>query len=686
MSFPSSMNPTTRPIHVSNAESSVHASGTRPPKRICLILIVVCFSLAVTACNGAQILLPIPAATPSFTATATLAPSTATPTPAPSATPTPAPTATPTPGILSSAQIFDLISPAVVFIDTPAGTGSGVLIHDGYIVTNSHVVWPFEKVRVVFPDGSEYLDAPVLHWDLLGDLAVIGPIETDTAPIDLVDGEALATGSEVFLIGYPGEVDEFPQPTITRGLISRLRQWAPTEVTYFQTDATIGGGQSGGILVSQLGDVIGISGFSFSDAGFGLVASASDVLPRVESLIAGDSVAGLGNRRAPLEGGKKRHEFVSVQHEWDSRVYVISEPIDTEVKIKVDAQSGDVGFMVLDVYGRTQVYGDRGYAGAETGEFVTDLDAPYFVVVYRNSWHGLAMTVEASHELIPYVDLDDNRGFPKERAVVGHLDYPGDVDYFTLPLREGETVNILADSILVDPYLVIGRPGDEEEQLVVDNDSGGGVFGDNAELTFKAPISAVYLVIVRDVTGYQTGGYSLQVREPYAGAPTPMAPKPTATPIHSEFGPMAEYRSDVAPFGIQYPARWTNDRARMGDWQVFCSMATACFVGDGALVIMEEKLSVLGNPTVEEYVDLYLKALEKSVLDFELLSREKFTTAKGLAGEVIAIDVGGLFESRRFVYVHEGIGFNATFIIPNDSRDDLLPLIEYSFGTFEITD
>ncbi len=78
----------------------------------------------------------------------------------------------------------------------------------------------FDSVRVVFPDGAEHLAAPVINWDLMADLAVIGPIDSTADVATLVDGEDLTVGSDVFLIGYPGEVQEFPQPTITRGIIS----------------------------------------------------------------------------------------------------------------------------------------------------------------------------------------------------------------------------------------------------------------------------------------------------------------------------------------------------------------------------------------------------------------------------------------------------------------------------------
>ncbi len=194
-----------------------------------------------------------------------------------------------------------------------------MLIEDGYAVSNAHVVWPFRAVRVVFPDGSEVLDAPVLNWDLIADLAVIGAMQAAINPATLVNGEDLAIGSEVFLRGYPGEPEPFPQPTLTRGLISRLREWEPIQLTYFQTDAPIARGQSGGVLVSENSDVIGISGFFFTEARFGLIASAADVLPRIRSLIAGQDVAQLGERVLPLAEGVRADEF-RLDHEWDSKI------------------------------------------------------------------------------------------------------------------------------------------------------------------------------------------------------------------------------------------------------------------------------------------------------------------------------------------------------------------------------
>ena len=63
------------------------------------------------------------------------------------------------------------------------------------MVTNAHVVWPYQNARIVFPDGTEHLDVPVLNSDLTGDLAALGPLDTRIEPVALEDGEHLSIGS-----------------------------------------------------------------------------------------------------------------------------------------------------------------------------------------------------------------------------------------------------------------------------------------------------------------------------------------------------------------------------------------------------------------------------------------------------------------------------------------------------------
>jgi cyclophilin family peptidyl-prolyl cis-trans isomerase len=412
----------------------------------------------------------------------------------------------------------------VAFIQTPTGNGSGVLVQGGYVVTNAHVVWPFDKVRVVFPDGSEHPEAPVMNSDMMADLAVIGPLKTSAEPLTLAGGEDPVIGSEVYLIGYPAEQEEFPQPAITRGIVSRLRRWEPIEMTYIQTDATIAGGQSGGILVSEDSDGIGISGFSFGEAGFGLVASAADVKPRIEGLISGKDTAGLGDRAVPAGGGRTEHEF-NLLNTGDASTYVINEPAGTTVDIEVESDA-DAVFTLMDMTGNVLAFVDDGFTGLEFGSAVTELDGPHFLVITQLTEKPEEGRVTGNRLLAPYDDADDGTTIAPGQTVVASIDYPGDIDTFLIDLAKGDTVEVDVDSMNFDPVLQIGNEGASEDPLGYDDDSGGGIFGLNARVSYRAAQRGIYLISVADAGSVEVGGYFLTV----SVAPPDSAPSPTSTP------------------------------------------------------------------------------------------------------------------------------------------------------------
>ena len=568
----------------------------------------------------------------------------------------------------------------MAFIETSAFSGSGVLIQDGYVVTNAHVVWPFEKARVVFPDGSEFPDAPVLSWDLMGDLAVIGPLDTEIAPLELVNGEGLIIGSDVLLIGYPGEAEKFPQPTISRGLLSRYREWEAIEMTYFQTDAPVAGGQSGGVLVSEDGEVIGISGLFFTEAQFGLVASAADVLLRVEGLIAGEDVAGLGDRRLPKEGGKLQDD-VTLDDQWDHRVYVLNEPEGADVSIRVEG-ANDAGFTLIDVLGNALEM-DENTSGLEFGSATTQLAAPYFLWVWQNSDEPGDLRVTIDRNMVPYHDADDAARITVGQTLSASMDYPADLDYFVIELIEGETVEITADSVNIDPLLIVSFPGATSEQFIADDDSGGGIFGLNPELTYRAPHSGSYFIVILDANQAAVGGYFLTVAQAPEGAAA-VSPPEAAPTIDSPFGPMALYESEIYPVSIQYPADWMEQPVTPE------AGLTALYLGEQneEFAIAEEEVAALGlGPlTLSEYVDAVLSVLSTVVPGYELISRQQTVTAQGLQIEMVEISaLGGLQIATRLIYLDEDqIAFSATYTTPKARLEELKELIDYSFGTLQV--
>ncbi len=447
-------------------------------------------------------LLGLAAATPTVEPTATTAPA---------STPTPEPTVTAEPAVgtqLSAAEVYARVAPSIVFIETPAGTGSGVLIEGGFIVTNRHVVWPYESVWVTFPDGAWYEDVPVIGWDALSDLAVLGPVETPVAPSELADGEDLTPGSELYLIGYPAEVEAYPEPTISRGILSRYREWEWFGMTYFQADATIAGGQSGGALVNDRGQVVGISTLSFSEAGYALATSIADDLVIIDELILwGWDTADPSRRRLPTGEGAFA-QTVTLPNRWTAATFVLDGEAGRVLQVQLDGP-GDGAFTVVGPAGLV-FEADEGVTGTEYLELEMSVDGPHFVTVHMFSAGPQEFELASNVPLKHFPDPDDLETIQVWETISGNVDQPLDHDSFWLRLGEGESVAIFAESVSIDTLVAVGLPG-SPETIALDNDSGGGTFGTDSVLFYRALQAGVYFIDVADAVNASVGGYLLGV-------------------------------------------------------------------------------------------------------------------------------------------------------------------------------
>lgn len=457
---------------------------------------------------------------------------------------------------LTSAQIFASVAPAIPFIHTYSGTGSGVLIDGGYIVTNAHVVWPYDSVRVFFPDGLDLRDVPVIGWDLLTDLAVLGPVDAGVQPARMLDGETLTTGSELYLIGYPGEVDAYPETTMTRGILARLREWEQVGITFFQTDATIAGGQSGGALVSQTGAVIGISGFKFRGE-FGIAASSTDLLPRIEGLIAGRDPSGHGERRLQLGSGILRHSITPRDY---GDAYILHEAAGTRIEVEFGG-ARQVGLKVVDVYGNVIADGEGAFFS-----HVTEGHGPLFLIF---QYVPEEFTLTSSHRLLRFDDVDRGKVIRVGQTVFGNFDYPTDVDYLYLELEQGEKVAIEARSILADVRLTMwAYRGESLAAWVHDDNRGGGLFGRDALIVFEAPFAGEYILLVEDMQLGAPAPAGYMVAAARAGRTarlTPLQPMVSiTTPVNVRAGPGTGYAvmGTAAP-GDHYDIMGKNSA---GDW------------------------------------------------------------------------------------------------------------------------
>ena len=119
--------------------------------------------------------------------------------------------------------------------------------------------------------------------------------------------------------------------------------------------------------------------------------------------------------------------------------------------------------------------------------------------------------ISSSVDLVAYEDPDDGVRITVGESVMGVVDYPSDADAFSIALSEGETVAITVDAVLVDARVLVDFDGSTRVQGMADDDSGGGLFGTNARIVYRAPHEGEYFIRVRDARDSNVGGYILTV-------------------------------------------------------------------------------------------------------------------------------------------------------------------------------
>jgi S1-C subfamily serine protease len=183
------------------------------------------------------------------------------------------------------AQIFQQVSGAVVVVRkteiavshrsngrpvSMEGLGSGVLVSgDGKVVTAAHVVQTADTVIVEFADHGPIL-AEVISSEPAADVALLQlqRVPAGVKPVKLGDSDQALIGEQVFVVGAPLGISH----TLTVGHLSARRKPNAAfsgmfAAEFFQTDAAINGGNSGGPMFNRNGEVIGIVSYILSQSG-----------------------------------------------------------------------------------------------------------------------------------------------------------------------------------------------------------------------------------------------------------------------------------------------------------------------------------------------------------------------------------------------------------------------------------
>jgi len=190
-------------------------------------------------------------------------------------------------------RIFEDSAPSVVYIKNPSGHGTGVLIsNDGLVFTNSHVVGDSKKVAVYFmPKNSgkytdkDYMAGMVVNNNKKADLALIKLLKTPTGvkPLPLANASSVRIGQDVHAIGHPGLGAQW---TYTRGYIGQIlknHEWDYSDgikrkaQMVIQSQTPIMGGNSGGPLLNDAGEVIGVNSYGGDFDGATYAVSVKDL-------------------------------------------------------------------------------------------------------------------------------------------------------------------------------------------------------------------------------------------------------------------------------------------------------------------------------------------------------------------------------------------------------------------------
>ena len=137
-----------------------------------------------------------------------------------------------------------------------ASSGTGFYVtNDGYLLTNHHVINGCQKVGVV--SRGELIDTKIIAFDKINDLAIL-KVSKEPEDYLTISRDLPEITEEIIVAGFPFGEEFSSTVKVTKGIVSSL---AGVENNYseIQIDAAIQPGNSGGPIINEYGNVIGIA-------------------------------------------------------------------------------------------------------------------------------------------------------------------------------------------------------------------------------------------------------------------------------------------------------------------------------------------------------------------------------------------------------------------------------------------
>ena len=587
---------------------------------------------------------------------------------------------------LSEDGVLKKVAPSMAIIrHRGVGIGSGFLVEGNFIVTAAHVTWPMSNVEVLFIDGTEHLNVPVLSYDHLADLAFLGPVDTSAPQLEFAkETDFEDPGNDTFAVGYAGVLREL---TVNRGESYSFWSWTAADVAVVDTTAEAAPGMSGGPLTNGKGEVIGVLSRGSEDSSSG--TSSVTIQDRLDRIVRGEEASVLGSRKPPdIAEGRLEHKFV-LRDRWDMMMFWGR---GSNVKIEFDAR-WDVEYGLF-----TLLAGERSAFNPffrSTKDGVTVRDDLFFPPLFSGiGWLvGVKqqfdlereVVIKSSVPLLRYHDPDDGRELHIGQPVTGVFDMQADIDRYTIRLKEGERIRVQFDYPIPTrrPTLkvTIDYPNAPSYDVLVDEVGPDGI-------AYEARQDAEYTIAVQHFGDIWWPGYELTV------FPSPTASHRTERPTNitnSPVGDLLRHKFTDTDHAIQidYPSNVTD-----GDRRV---IAAELFEQDrwGRTVTLEQRdLSYhRQDPNEELSVGDYM---ERSVLSraFPYMDEKVVTSYREIETpsgapiliEEFEIDNGGM-KGVRLAYIHEDeTGYMAIFYAPAEVFDKWRTVVDYCIGSFAIGD
>ena len=170
--------------------------------------------------------------------------------------------------VLTAREVYKTVNPSVVTVmvnlnDVSASLGTGVIFSpEGYMVTNYHVIEGGRDCVAILHNGAR-LNALYVAGDADNDLAVLKLENEGGDPLPTAvfgDSNRLMEGDTVYAIGNPLGMEL--RGTLTNGIVSSASRDIEVDgrtMNLIQTNAALNSGNSGGPLINEYGQVVGIN-------------------------------------------------------------------------------------------------------------------------------------------------------------------------------------------------------------------------------------------------------------------------------------------------------------------------------------------------------------------------------------------------------------------------------------------